>query len=153
MIGKYAAKNGPTNAAKHYTAVRGIKINESTASRFKEKYLKKLKEILEQNKKQQVAESKKASDSEEYKEEHIIITELETKPRGRPLLLGDQLDLLVKEFINVTRPAKTGHVGTIYTPSLYRSYLSTGIVYLHSVTCIMMPLKCLLRAENCNAIA
>ena len=31
--------------------------------------------------------------------------------------------------------------------SLYRSYLSTGIIYLHSVTCIMMPIKCLLRAE------
>ena len=53
----------------------------------------------------------------------------------------------------VTGPAKTGHVGTNYTPSLYRSYLSTGIVYLHSVTFIMMPGKCLLRAENCNAIA
>ena len=57
------------------------------------------------------------------------------------------------ESVNVTGPAKTGHVGTNYTPSLYRSYLSTGIVYLHSVTFIMMPGKCLLRAENCNAIA
>ena len=53
----------------------------------------------------------------------------------------------------VTWPAKIGHVGTSYTPSLYRSYLSTGIVYLHSVTCIMMSIKCVLRAENCNAIA
>ena len=26
-------------------------------------------------------------------------------------------------------------------------------VYFHSVTCIMMPIKCLLRAENSNAIA
>ena len=26
MIGKYAAENGPTSAAKHYTAVWGIKI-------------------------------------------------------------------------------------------------------------------------------
>ena len=53
----------------------------------------------------------------------------------------------------VTGPAKIGHVVTSYTPSLYRSYLSIRIVYLHSVTCIMMPIKCLLRAENCNAIA
>ena len=64
---------------------------------------------------------------------------------------------MVYLFINyplyVTGPAKTGHVGTNYTPSLYRSYLSTGIVYLHSVTYIMMPGKCLLRAETCNAIA
>ena len=53
----------------------------------------------------------------------------------------------------VTGPAKTGYVGRNYTLSLYRSYLSSGIVYFHSVTCIMMPIKCLLRVESCNAIA
>ena len=42
----------------------------------------------------------------------------------------------------VTKPAKTGHVGTNYTPSLCWSYLSIGKVYFHSVTCIMMPIKC-----------
>ena len=57
------------------------------------------------------------------------------------------------EIPYVTGPAKTGHVGTNYTPSLYRSYLSPGIVFLHSVTYIMMSIKYLLRAENCNAIA
>ena len=31
MIGKYAAENGATRAAKHYSAVWGIPINESTA--------------------------------------------------------------------------------------------------------------------------
>lgn len=81
MIGKYAAENGPTHVAKHYTAVWGIKINESTARRLKGKYLEKLKEeILEQRKK---AESQEASDSEECKEEPIVITELKTKPRSR----------------------------------------------------------------------
>ena len=55
--------------------------------------------------------------------------------------------------IYVTWPAKTGHVGTNYIPSLYRSYLSIGNIYFHSVTCIMMPIKFLLRVENCNAIA
>ena len=53
----------------------------------------------------------------------------------------------------VTGPAKRGHVGTNYTLSLYRSYLSTGKVYFHSVTCIMMPIKCVLRAKHCSAIA
>ena len=53
----------------------------------------------------------------------------------------------------VTGPANTGHVGTNYTPSLYRSYLSIGKAYFHSVIYIMMPMKCLLSAENCNAIA
>ena len=36
MIGNYAAENGPTCAAKHYSAVWGIPINESTARRLKE---------------------------------------------------------------------------------------------------------------------
>ena len=48
----------------------------------------------------------------------------------------------------VTGPAKTGHVGTNYTPSLYRSYLSSKMEYLHSVTCIIKPIKYLLRAKN-----
>ena len=55
--------------------------------------------------------------------------------------------------INETGPAKIGHVGTNYTPLLYRSYLRTGTEYLHSVTCIVKPVKCLPRAENCIAIA
>ena len=37
---------------------------------------------------------------------------------------GDQT-----QSTNVTGPAKTGHVDTNYTPSCYRSYLSTGIEY------------------------
>ena len=53
----------------------------------------------------------------------------------------------------VTGPAKTGHVGTNYTLSLYRSYLSTGTEYLHSITCIIRPIKCLPGAENCTVIA
>ena len=38
-------------------------------------------------------------------------------------------------------------------PSDYRSYRSTGTEYLHSVTCIIPPMKCLLSTENCIAIA
>ena len=104
LIGKYAAENGATNAAKHYTAAWGIDINESTARRFKDKYLKKLKdEILEQRKQQ--AEINEASEGEEHKDEPIVITKLETELRGRPLLLGEQLDSLVKEFISNLRAA------------------------------------------------
>jgi len=35
----------------------------------------------------------------------IVATKLETKPRGRPLLLGEELDTLVQEFINNPRAA------------------------------------------------
>ena len=52
----------------------------------------------------------------------------------------------------VTGPTKIGHVGTNYTPLLYRSCLSIGKVYFHSVTCIIIPIKVILCAENCNAI-
>ena len=77
MIGKYAAENGATRAAKHYSAVWGIPINESTARRLKSQYLEKLhEEALEQHKK--LAESQEASASGEP----IVITELETKPRA-----------------------------------------------------------------------
>ena len=50
-IEKYAAENGTTNAAK-YTATWGIEINESTARRFKNKYLQKLKEEISERSKQ-----------------------------------------------------------------------------------------------------
>ena len=58
-----------------------------------------------------------------------------------------------KAIIYVTRPAKIGHVGTNYTLSHSRSYLSTGIENLYSVTCIIQPIKCLPCAKNCIAIA
>ena len=53
----------------------------------------------------------------------------------------------------MTGPAKTGHVGTNYTPSHYRLYFSVETEYLHSVTCIIKPNKCLLRTETFIAIA
>ena len=53
----------------------------------------------------------------------------------------------------VTRPAKTGHVGTNYTLSLYKSYLSTGIEHFCFVTYIIMPNKFVLSAENFIAMA
>ena len=85
MIGKYAAENGPTSAAKHYTAVWGIKINKSTARRLKKEYLEKLKEEISENRRKQAD----ASDTEEHKDEPIVISELETKRRGRPVRLGE----------------------------------------------------------------
>ena len=62
------------------------------------------------------------------------------------------LRLLRKDaFHNVqymTGPAQIGHVGTNYTPSHNISYLSTGIEYFYSVTCIVNPTKCLIRVEG-----
>ena len=52
----------------------------------------------------------------------------------------------------VTGPAKTGHVGTNYTLSHYRSYFSAGTEHLHSVTCIIKPITCSLKAKKFIAI-
>ena len=52
----------------------------------------------------------------------------------------------------VTGPAKIGHVGTNYTLSHNGSYLSTGIEYLHSITCIIKPINCVRRAETFMSI-
>ena len=54
--------------------------------------------------------------------------------------------------IYVTGLAKTGHVGTNYTLSLWRSYLSTGTQHFHSVTSIIMPNTFAVSAESFIAI-
>ena len=72
------------------------------------------------------------------------------------LYLHNKINMQMKPLnksLNVTRPAKTGHVGTNYTLSYYRPYLSIGTEYLHSVTCIINPIKCLLSGKNFIAIA
>ena len=99
-IGKYAAENGATNAAKRYTAAWGIRINESTARRLKSEYLEKLKE--------EVSKSKRAM----QESGSITIKALETKERGRPLLLGAELDAAVQEYIQSLREAN-GVINTV----------------------------------------
>ena len=50
-IGKYAAENVlAMRAAKYFTATWGINVNESTARRLKSEYLKKLKEVVSEEK-------------------------------------------------------------------------------------------------------
>lgn len=87
-LGKYVAENGPTCAAKDFTAVWSIPINESTARRLKSEYVNKLKEEISKQHSQDASAG-----------EPIIITTLETKCRGRPVLLGAELDGLVQEFV------------------------------------------------------
>ena len=98
-IGKYAAENSATCAAKHYTAVWGVSIDESIAARrLKSEYLKKLEQDIR---------SKKTSMVKILlpPREPIVIKTLETKDRGRPLLLSKELDAAVQEFVNNLRAA------------------------------------------------
>ena len=112
MIGKYAAENGATSAARHFTTVWGINVNESTARRLKSQYLKKLEDISKQRRRENASTS-----------EPIVITTLETKDRGRPLLLGVDLDALVQEFVNNLRAA-SGVVNTLVVMAVAEGIVS-----------------------------
>jgi len=68
-IGKYAAENGNTSAARHFSKVLDFKVSESIARRLKSKYLRAL----------------------ESRSDHVVKS-LPTKPQGRPLLLRQEID-------------------------------------------------------------
>ena len=101
-LGKYSLDNGPTTAAKHYSKVWGVNINESTCRRLKVEYFDKLnEEIKERKKKGQAPET-----------EPIVIKKLPTKDRGRPLMLGQELDAAVQEYVESLRKVN-GSVNTL----------------------------------------
>ena len=79
-IARYAIDNGATKAARHFSEKLGTKLNDSTVRSFKSSYL------LQQ--KQNKAE---------------ILTEVASKPRGRPKTLNDELDKDVCDYIRSLR--------------------------------------------------
>uniref|UniRef100_A0A1X7TFM8 Uncharacterized protein n=1 Tax=Amphimedon queenslandica TaxID=400682 RepID=A0A1X7TFM8_AMPQE len=91
-IGKYASLNGTQAAKIKYNRELQITINESTVWKFKELY------------KVELAKSRINRNS-------LPVTELSLKKRGRPLLLGDRLDEMVKRYIADTRKVG-GTIGT-----------------------------------------
>ena len=57
---------------------------------------------------------------------------------ARDIACGERIEKLYY----VTGHARTGHVGTNYTPSHNRSCIIwIGVNYLHSVTCVIKPIK------------
>ena len=114
-IGKYAAENGATNAAKRYTAVWGITVNESTARRLKSEYLEKLKQEVSKRKTIMQGTS-----------ESITIKALEIKERGRPLLLGAELDAAIQEYVQSLREAN-GVVNTAVVMAAAEGIIPLGI--------------------------
>ena len=67
-IGNYAAENGATSAAKHFSSKWSVNINESTARRLKTEYLEKLKEALKSKSGESVT-----VDSLETKQNHYFL--------------------------------------------------------------------------------
>ena len=89
-IGKHAAENGATKACRHFTRTLGKTIPESTVRRLKSEYLAAL--------------GRKIDDSHvdgTYKEcQRVSVSALPKKVPGRPLLLGEDLDATIREFVD-----------------------------------------------------
>ena len=70
-----------------------MKISEPTARKFKEEYLKKLQEITKQP----------CSSGSSTTSIPVEVKALLTKTQGRPLLLGEELDKCVQDYIKNLR--------------------------------------------------
>ena len=79
-IGKYAAENGNTAAARHFSNELEKPLSEATIWGFKSRYLEEL------------SRKRKA-------DEDPIVESLPQKKRGHPLLLGDELDHKVQAYV------------------------------------------------------
>ena len=104
-IGKYAAENGATRAARYFSELLDRKITESTARRFKSEYL------------QAIAQDRDA-----------VVKRLPTKEQGRTLLLGPELDKVVQEYVEATRA-----VGGVVNTAIVMA-AAVGIVSSRDIT-------------------
>ena len=86
-IGRYAAENRPVRAMQYFSNRLCTELPETTARRFKKEYLKEISK--------KVATSKLPGKSSEIPS----INSLPTKDQGRPLLLGKEINKIVKEYI------------------------------------------------------
>ena len=90
-IGKYAAENGATKACRHFTKKLGKPVPESTARRLTTEYLAVLGTKI------------RGVDSKSREDQRVCVSDLPKKVSGRPLLLGEDLDATVREFVESLR--------------------------------------------------
>lgn len=98
-IGQYSCDNGVAAAPRYFSrpAQLGRLLNESTIRGIKQSY------IAELNRKRKAREE-------------LAITELRLAKRGRPLMLGDRIDEMVKRYLVKLRDCG-GVVNTAISPS------------------------------------
>ena len=84
-IGKYSSENGVSAAARRFSAELGRDINPSTIRGFKRAYLQEL------NRKRRA------------EEDNLTVTSLPVKKRGRPLLLGEELQRKIQLYLRAIR--------------------------------------------------
>ena len=121
QIGKYAADHGPTKAAAHFSSLWKIHINESTARQLKSAYLDALSEACEEA-------SKNASKDPEKAKEAVTVETLPTKEKKRPLILGEEMDAAVQQYIESLRLT-----GTVVNATVVMG-AAEGIVAARDVT-------------------
>ncbi len=110
VIGKYAAENGPTKVCNHFSKELGVIIVENTARKLRDEYLIQLKVQV---------------DSQAPGQCYSAPTDvhcLPTKRQGRLLLLAENLDGIVQNFIHETRKA-----GEVINTSVVVA-MATGII-------------------------
>ena len=81
-IGKYAAENGTTRACKHFSQLWKRDVPEATVRHLKNEYLKQLSQ---------------------QKHTGMLVESLSTKQKGRPLLVGIELDKAIQDYILYNR--------------------------------------------------
>ena len=84
VIGEYSTHHGPTKTAKRFTRIFKTQINESIVRSIEKAYRK------------EVSRKRKIEDDTK-------VSELPTKKRGRPLLLGEKIDKKVQAYIESIR--------------------------------------------------
>ena len=89
QIGKYAAENGSTKASRRFSERLGRKVPESSVRRFKSEYLHRIKAM--------------AGDRDGSEDISLVVNQLPKKARGRPLLLGEDMDKAVQDYIGAMR--------------------------------------------------
>ena len=97
-IGKKAAEIGTTVAIRYYAnRYRNLlPLKETTVQRWKDLYRDKVKDQAKE------AARRSHSPDSDNEESNSVVQELVPKKRGRPLLIGEDLDHQVREYINVS---------------------------------------------------
>jgi len=99
QVAKYAVEHGNQAAICRYTKEFRVEIKDSTLSTWKSKYCDAIKDCQKEGKYTESGE--------------IVVTSLPSKKRGRPLLVGDDLDKQVQSYVRATRDGK-GAVTTAF---------------------------------------
>ena len=99
QVAKFAVEHGNQAAIRRYSEEFRLVIKDSTLSTWKSKYCDAIKECQKGGK---YAESGE-----------IVVTSLPSKKRGRPLLIGNDLDKQVQSYVRATRDGKGAVTTTV----------------------------------------